>query len=135
MREDEITNPELTADDAPSEPVSSETTDAVASEHSDVPTEESQEKPPQDTGESNNLQAQPVEKSQAIAQRPHLKELIRFHYEMNGLLAGKENLKIMAIDTKAKMAFYRKWVHEANSAFRITCDLRHRLAKSGRKVS
>jgi hypothetical protein len=100
---------------------------------------------PEDTGDSADIQAQlpagdpqsPVEASkvdaasqnQASSEDPRwVTDLKRYHYDMNGLLAAKENYKIVAVDKSAKPSFYRQWSAEANNVMRITAILRRRLA-------
>lgn len=59
-----------------------------------------------------------------------IQQISRYHDDMNGLLAGKENLKIMAVNTSARPSFYKKWVYEANQFARLTVNLRHRRRRA-----
>lgn len=61
--------------------------------------------------------------------------LARYYNDMNGLFAGKENLKIVAINTSARPSFYRKWSNEANQVLRVTANLRRRLKNAKQKAS
>jgi hypothetical protein len=98
---------------------------------------------PQDTGESQDLQVKassadsklnPPDETQKpitsdLDQTPKWLILLgKFHDESNGLLAGKENLKIVATNLNAKPSFYRKWSFEANQSMRLTASLRRRIA-------
>lgn len=108
-----------------------------------------QDKSGEDTGETAEVQAEAVESASetpgshdssdtapASAEEPALKlpewvlQISRYHNDMNGLLAGKENLKIMAVNTSARPSFYKKWVYEANQFARLTVNLRHRKRRA-----
>ena len=56
-----------------------------------------------------------AEQTAPSSQEPELpvwiQQISRYHDDMNGLLAGKENLKIMAVNTSARPSFYKKWVY------------------------
>jgi len=109
---------------------------------------------PQDTGDSPEVQVKAegtsgeadnsenlrtaanadTPKSSTRVQDPKWTELLaKFHNESNGLLAGKENLKIVATNVKAKPPFYRKWSLEANQVMRLTASLRRRLKSAKSK--
>lgn len=62
-----------------------------------------------------------------------LVQLSRYHNDSNGLLAAKENLKLVAVNEQASPAFYRKWSLEANQIMRLTSNLRRRM-DSGKKL-
>jgi isopenicillin N synthase-like dioxygenase len=59
--------------------------------------------------------------------------LNKYHNDFNGLLAGKENLKIVAVNLDAKPSFYRKWSTEANQVMRVTASLRRRSVTAQKK--
>ncbi len=103
----------------------------------------------QDTGESPDIQQKAESKdtvnlSEAVPGRdqpepaPHKEDksasnapkwvqlLDDFHNNFNGLLAGKENLKLVAVNLDAEPSFYRKWSLEANQVMRLTSSLRRR---------
>lgn len=117
----------------------------------------------QDTGETPELQAQPPSPEAGSPEisnenkaestpasepttappttkpRPKVeawvRQLHRYHNDMNGLLAAKENFKIVAVNKSAKQAFYRKWSYEANQVLRLTSVLRRRMAESKKQAS
>ncbi len=109
-----------------------------------------QDKSGEDTGETPEVQAEaametssepnieadltPSEQPAPSSADPELpvwiQQISRYHDDMNGLLAGKENLKIMAVNTSARPSFYKKWVYEANQFARLTVNLRHRRRRA-----
>lgn len=101
-----------------------------------------QDKSGEDTGETGEVQAEAaigtdepkVEAAPAAPPQSDLPEWLqqisRYHDGMNGLLAGKENLKIMAINITVRPSFYKKWVYEANQFARLTINLRHRRGRA-----
>jgi hypothetical protein len=54
-------------------------------------------------------------------------QLRRYHHNINGLLAAKENLKIVAVNRGANPAFTKNWSREANSMMRLAVIMRDRL--------
>lgn len=111
----------------------------------------------QDTGETAEVQAEagageppvaseatPQEQTPATSPEPPtkaalvlpswVKQISRYHNDMNGLLAAKENLKIMAVDKSVRHSFYKKWVFEANQYARLTVNLRHRKRRALERI-
>ena len=113
----------------------------------------SQDRSGEDTGETGEVQAEAVEGSSAVSKETAadtapaapknpeldwpewLQQISRYHNDMNGLLAGKENLKVMAVNTSARPSFYKKWVYEANQFARLTVNLRHRKQRALRRLA
>ncbi len=62
-------------------------------------------------------------------------ELNRFHNDVNGILATKENLKLVSMDKNTKPSFARNWKQDANRYFQLIVNLRRRAtgAKIGGK--
>lgn len=108
----------------------------------------------QDTGEAPQIQAEPATQTNSAqgsaealnspetstgpeevskGEKTWRDHLVRYHNDMNGLLAAKENLKIVAVNKAARPSFYKKWSLEANQFMRITAILRRRLAWSEKK--
>jgi hypothetical protein len=89
----------------------------------------------QPTGDSADIQAQVSEMMPNSSPREEsqkgprwITDLKRYHNDMNGLLAAKENLKLVALDKSVKPSFRYQWSLESNSVMRITVILRRRLA-------
>ena len=58
-------------------------------------------------------------------------EFQRFFADTNGLLAGKENLKLQAITTQIRVNYYHKWSEESNKLLALAVNLKRRF-KTGR---
>jgi hypothetical protein len=56
-----------------------------------------------------------------------------YHNHINGLLAGKENMKLVAVNVSARQPFYKKWSLEANQVMRLTASLRRRSQEAQEK--
>ena len=132
------------------------TSESMTAASAALTSESSQEESGQDTGEIAEVQAEAAGPSEDLSETAPVPgenppdsatvtpipakpasnlpawvhEMSRYHNDMNGLLAGKENLKIMAVNTSARPSFYKKWVYEANQFARLTVNLRHRQRRA-----
>lgn len=65
--------------------------------------------------------------SKSSSEKPSsISELSIFTSKINELLSLKENLKLVSVEQKAHIAYYRKWSNEANEYFILVSQLRKR---------
>jgi hypothetical protein len=92
--------------------------------------------PAEDSGEAAIKKEEAVRAPKKAVQSPQWRqELKRFHNDINGILAAKENYKLVCVDQNAKPSFAKAWKQEANRYFQLIVNLRRRAkgAKVGGK--
>jgi hypothetical protein len=77
---------------------------------------------PQDSGETSINKAEAAPSS-----TPWKIDLQTFESKMNGLLATKENMRLVAINEKIHSAYALSWTRDSNHYFRLLSNLRRRL--------
>jgi hypothetical protein len=77
--------------------------------------------PPEDSGEPE------TKKAEAVADPEWRKNLKEFHDKVNGVLAAKENMKVVAMDQKIHSAYSQNWKIQCNRYFQLTVAMRRRL--------
>jgi hypothetical protein len=92
--------------------------------------------PAEDSGEAAIKKEEAAVARKKAEQTPEWRrELKRFHNDINGILAAKENYKLVCVDQNAKPSFARTWKQESNRYFQLMVNLRRRArgAKVGGK--
>jgi hypothetical protein len=92
--------------------------------------------PAEDSGEPGINKEEAVRPPKKADKIPKwLNELNRFHHDVNGILATKENLKLVSMDKNIKPSFARAWKQDVNRYFQLIVNLRRRAtgAKIGGK--
>ncbi len=83
--------------------------------------------PAEDSGDQGTKKAEAASSSpKSAAVEPWRKHLKRFHDDVNGVFATKENFKLVCVDKKAKESFSRNWKVESNKYFQLVVNLRRR---------
>ena len=83
--------------------------------------------PPEDSGDQGTKEAEASgSTAKNIHKEPWRQHLNRFHHDINGILATKENFKLVCVDKQAKDAFSRNWKLESNRYFQLVVNLRRR---------
>jgi len=83
--------------------------------------------PAEDSGEAAIKKEEAVRAPKKAVQPPQWRqELKRFHNDINGILATKENYELVCVDQNAKPSFAKAWKQEANRYFQLIVNLRRR---------
>lgn len=77
--------------------------------------------PAEDSGEPG------TKKAEAANDEMWKKDLLEFHDRVNGVLAAKENLQLVAVDQKIHSAYSQSWKRQCNRYFQLSVALRRRL--------
>jgi hypothetical protein len=112
----------------------SEATESAPEESTDSSQSEEAPAPAENNEDQAIKKAQAVGEGEKPARKPAWnKELERFHDDINGILATKENLKLVALDKNARQSFSRLWRTESNRFFQLAVNIRRR--KRGVKMN
>ena len=83
--------------------------------------------PAEDSGDHGTKEAEAAgSQAKSPAEEPWRKHLKRFHNDVNGVFATKENCKLVCVDKKAKDSFARNGRLESNKYFQLVVNLRRR---------
>ncbi len=81
--------------------------------------------PPEDSGEPE------TKKAEDAADLRWKDALLNFHDKLNGVLAAKENMKLVAVEQKVHPAYVLNWKIQSNRHFQLVVAMRRRL-KNGK---
>lgn len=114
----------LTADAATNSPLTGTSLEHPGSE-SNPQSAQNPEDPSQNSEETPTMKAEASDQGQN-APLAWKSELNRFLQSANGVLATKENLKLVSVDKKLNPAYVKSWKLESNRYFQLLVNLRRR---------
>lgn len=83
--------------------------------------------PAEDSGDQSTKKAEAASPgAKSAPEEEWRKHLKRFHNDINGVFAAKENFMLVCVDKQAKDSFARNWKQEANKYFQLVVNLRRR---------